>query len=659
MPSDAKLVRRLSLTDSILLLAGGIIGSGIFLTAKDVAINTRHPWLFLTVWVVGMGMALLACFAFAELGGMFPHAGGQYVYMREAYGDTAGFLYGWMYFTVSATGTVAALGVGFATYLGQTFPALHAEQVILPLRFVDITRGHLIALAAIALQTLINIFGVKKGAILQNVATWAKFGAIGTFVVGGLLLGRGSWDHFRHSLVPSGNEHVSIATGVGIALIAVFWAYDGWVYVTFVGGEIKDPQRNVPRALIWGLILVGVVYISINAVYIYALPMNEIAAQEAVAQTAAVSMFSGRVAPWLSMMVALSCFGAMAPCLMSGARVYYAMAEDGIFFHALAKVHPRWHTPVMSLVLQAIWAGVLALSGKYDELFTYVMFMMVLSYVLTVVGLFVLRRKKPDVPRPYRCTGYPVLPAIYVVLGSLWAINAAVEKRKETLVGTAIVLLGVPFYLWWKRQRKADAARELVGALEIRLAGCFMNFQNFDLEYFQSQFERTVEINLADSSVKCANVSDLLAGEDPSPLLELPLYYPEVNGTTLLRERIAALYPNTSAANVLVTVGAAQANWMVCNTLLEQGDEVIVVSPGYRQVWGLAKNTGCRVKETHLRPENNWRLDMDELESLAGPKTKADFHCESEQSNRQHSVARRDGADREHLQKDWSVAARG
>jgi basic amino acid/polyamine antiporter, APA family len=165
-------------------------------------------------------------------------------------------------------------------------------------------------------------------------------------------------------------------------------------------------------------------------------------------------MFSARVAPWLSMMVALSCFGAMAPCLMSGARVYYAMAEDGIFFHALAKVHPRWHTPVMSLGLQAIWASVLALSGKYDELFTYVMFMMVLSYVLTVVGLFILRRTQPDLPRPYRCTGYPWLPAIYVVLGSLWALNAAVEKRKETLVGTAIVLLGVPFYLYWKKQKE-------------------------------------------------------------------------------------------------------------------------------------------------------------------------------------------------------------
>jgi APA family basic amino acid/polyamine antiporter len=454
---ENKLVRGLSLTDSILLLAGGIIGSGIFLTAKDVALNTWQPWLFLFVWVIGMGMALLACFAFAELGAMFPSAGGQYVYMRESYGDAAGFLYGWMYFTVSATGTVAALAVGFATYLGQTFPALRAEQVVLSLRFVDVTRGHLIALAAIALQTLINIFGVKKGAVLQNVATWAKFAAVAVFVLGGLLLGRGSWDHFNHPL-PAAPGSASLVTGIGVALIAVFWAYDGWVYVTFVAGEVKDPQRNLPRALIWGLVLVGVVYIAINAVYVYALPMQEIAAQEAVAQTAAVSMFSGRVAPWLSMMVALSCFGAMAPCLMSGARVYYAMAEDGVFFRSLARVHPRWHTPVISLVLQSIWSAVLALSGKYDELFTYVMFMMVLSYVLTVAGLFVLRRKQPDTPRPYRCTGYPWVPAIYVALGSLWAINAAIAVPKATLKGVVIVAVGVPFYWYWKKQRKKAAS---------------------------------------------------------------------------------------------------------------------------------------------------------------------------------------------------------
>jgi APA family basic amino acid/polyamine antiporter len=373
-----------------------------------------------------------------------------------------------MYFTVSATGTMAALGAGFATYLGQAFPALEAQRAVLSVPFgfghaLTVTRGHLIALAAIALQTVINVFGIRKGAVLQNVATWAKFATIGGFVVLGLAFGRGSWEHYRHA-IPAAPGSGSLLTGVGVALIAVFWAYDGWMYITLVAGEVKDPRRNLPRALIWGMTLVGVVYILINSVYLYALPMSEIATHEAVAQAAAVSMFSGKVAPWLSLMVALSCFGAMAPCLMSGARVYYAMAEDGVFFRALARVHPRWRTPVMSLVLQAVWASVLTLSGKYDELFTYVMFMMVLSYVLTVAGLFVLRRTRPDVERPYRCTGYPWLPAIYVVLGSAWAINAAVEKRKETLVGTAIVLLGVPFYLYWKRQRKAEAARRASSA---------------------------------------------------------------------------------------------------------------------------------------------------------------------------------------------------
>ena len=451
----AKLVRRLSLSDSILLLAGGIIGSGIFLTAQDVATNTRYPWLFLVIWIVGVCVTLLACFAFAELGGMFPQAGGQYVYMREAYGDAAGFLYGWMYFTVSATGTMAALGVGFATYLGQAFPALQAQRAVLGMGPVTVTRGHLIALAAIALQTLINIFGVKKGAILQNVTTWAKFAAIGSFIVLGLALGHGSWSHY-HQAMPAAPGSASMLTAIGIALIAVFWAYDGWVYITFVAGEVKDPQRNLPRSLILGMALVGLVYIAINAVYLYALPMKEIAAHETVAQTAAVSMFSPRIAPWLSLMVALSCFGAIGPCLMTGARVYYAMAEDGVFFRALARVHPRWHTPAISLVLQAVWASILALSGRYDQLFTYVMFMMVLSYVLTVAGLFILRRKKPEAERPYRCTGYPVLPALYVILGSLWAINAALEKKKETLVGVVIVLVGVPFYLYWKRQRTAQ-----------------------------------------------------------------------------------------------------------------------------------------------------------------------------------------------------------
>src|SRR5205823_6407802 len=271
LPKDSKLVRELSLLDSILLLAGGIIGSGIFLTAKDIAINTRTPLLFLSIWAIGMVITMLACFAFAEMGAMFPEAGGQYVYVREAYGEFVAFLYGWMIFTVSVAGTIAALGAGFATYIGSIFPALNASHPVftLPgftlvphltwflhwhtpsigLGAFTLTRGHLVAVAAIAVQTIINIFGVRRGAILQNIATWAKFAAIAAFVVLGLAIGKGSWGHYSAAL-PRPENAPSLFSAMGVALIAVFWAYDGWVYITWSAGEVKDPQRNLPRALI-------------------------------------------------------------------------------------------------------------------------------------------------------------------------------------------------------------------------------------------------------------------------------------------------------------------------------------------------------------------------------------------------------------------------
>jgi basic amino acid/polyamine antiporter, APA family len=448
--------------DSILLLAGGIIGSGIFLTAQDVAVNTRRPWLFLFIWLLGMVITMLACFAFAEMGAMFPEAGGQYVYMREAYGDFVAFLYGWMIFTVSIGGTIAALAAGFSLYIGSIFPALSGSHTVFAIGSFALTRGHLVALAAILAQTLVNIFGVHKGAILGNLATWMKFAAIAAFVGFGAAIGRGSWGHYSMPM-PSETGSPGMLAGIGVALIAVFWAYDGWVYITWVAGEVRDPERNLPRSLISGLLLVGVIYLAINAVYLYALPMTGIAQQTAVAQGAAVSMFSGRAAQWLALMIALSCFGAMASCILSGARVYYAMAEDGVFFRALAKVHPRWHTPVTSLVLQAVWAGILTLSGGYDQLFTYVMFMMVLSYVLGVVALFILRRKMPDAERPYRCAGYPWLPALYVIIGTVFTINAIVAKPKEALFGVAIVLAGVPLYLYWRRPGRAKAAEMMAG----------------------------------------------------------------------------------------------------------------------------------------------------------------------------------------------------
>jgi APA family basic amino acid/polyamine antiporter len=458
LPNNTKLIRGLSLTDSILLLAGGIIGSGIFLTAEDIASSTRIPWLFLAVWVIGLAVTLLAAFAFAEMGAMFPDAGGQYVYIREAYGDFTAFLYGWMIFTVSVGGTIAALGAGFAEYVGAVFPSLAHNRALMVLGPFTLTRGHLVASASIVCLTLANIFGVRRGAVLQNIATWIKFLAIGAFVILGLGFGKGSWSHYS-AAVSSASAFPGVSTllsGIGVALIAVFWAYDGWVYITWVAGEVKDPERNLPRSLIWGLVLVGLLYIAINATYLYALPMKQISAEPAVAQAAAASMFGPTAGRWLALMIAISCFGAMAACIMSGARVYYAMAEDGVFFRTLAKVNPRWHTPVASLVLQALWSIALALSGGYTQLFTFVMFMMVLSYALTALAVFVLRRTRPQAERPYRCTGYPWLPALYILLSGAWIVNALVKRTLESLVSIGIVLLGIPFYLYWKGHKASE-----------------------------------------------------------------------------------------------------------------------------------------------------------------------------------------------------------
>jgi APA family basic amino acid/polyamine antiporter len=455
--SQPSLVRGLSLLDSILLLAGGIIGSSIFLTAKDIAAPLPHPVLFLLVWVMGALISMCAAFAFAEMGSMYPSSGGQYVYLREAFGDLIAFLYGWMLFTVANGGSIAALSVAGAVYLGSIFPSISQEHVVLAVAGITVTRAHIVALLAIVVVTWINVVGLRKGAILQNVATWAKFAAMAAFVILGFAIGKGSWSNFlpaQSSSAPgllAGMSSMQLLSALGVGLIAVFWAYDGWVYVTWVAGEVKDPQRNVPRAMVLGIIVVAVIYIAMNMTYMYAMPLNEIAQHETIAAAAATALFSPGATVWLSATIALACFGASASCTLSGARVYYAMAKDGVFFHSMARIHPKYRTPALSLIWQGLWACVLTLSGKYDELYTYVIYGMVLSYTLTVIGLFVLRKKRPDVPRPYRCTGYPWLPAIYILLGSWWTLNTIVTRPKEAIIGTGIVLVGVPFYLYWKR----------------------------------------------------------------------------------------------------------------------------------------------------------------------------------------------------------------
>jgi basic amino acid/polyamine antiporter, APA family len=452
--NEPSLIRGLSLLDSILLLAGGIIGSSIFLTAKDIAGPLPHPALFFLVWVLGAVISMSAAFAFAELGSMFPDSGGQYVYLREAFGDLVAFLYGWMLFAVANGGTIAALSVASAAYLGEIFPILSQKNVIFNVHGVAFTNAHVFGLISIVIVTWINVAGLRRGAVLQNVATWAKFLAMGAFVILGFAIGKGHWGNFTYHAgtggITMGMTRNELISALGVGLIAVFWAYDGWVYITWVAGEVRDPRRNVPRAMVLGLILVAVVYLAMNLTYVYAMPINEVAQHETIAASAAVVLFSPLAAKWLSAVIALACFGAMASCTLSGARVYFAMAQDGVFFKRMAEVHPKWRTPALSLIGQAVWSCLLTVSGRYDQLYTYVIFGMILSYTLTVIGLFVLRWKRPEIPRPYRCSGYPWLPGFYVLLGSWWVLNTIWKRPMEALASAVIVLIGVPGYLYWK-----------------------------------------------------------------------------------------------------------------------------------------------------------------------------------------------------------------
>jgi APA family basic amino acid/polyamine antiporter len=462
-PDNAQpsLIRGLSLLDSVLLLVSGIIGSSIFLTAKDIAGPLPQPALFLLVWVIGGVVSLFGCVAFAELGSMFPESGGQYVYLREAYGDLVAFLYGWMLFSVANGGTIAALAVAAAAYMGEIVPPISQEHVVFAVAGITFTRAHALGLVLIAILTYVNVVGLRWGALLQNVSTWTKFVAMAAFVVLGFAIGKGDWSHFHSQSVglSMGLSPRQLISALGVALIAVFWAYDGWVYITWVAGEVKEPRHNVPRAMVLGVMAVGVIYMAMNVTYLYALPVREIAKHETIAHAAAEHLFSPRAAVWLSAMIAISCFSAAASCTLAGARVYLAMAQDGVFFKRMAVIHPRWRTPAFSLIGQGIWAAALTLSGRYDQLYTYVIYGMVLSYTLTVLGMFVLRWRRPEIPRPYRCTGYPWVPAIYVLIGTAWTLNTIITRPTQAFWGTAIVLIGVPGYLYWKRiNRKASVA---------------------------------------------------------------------------------------------------------------------------------------------------------------------------------------------------------
>jgi basic amino acid/polyamine antiporter, APA family len=449
-------LRQLSLFDAVLLLVGGTVGPAIFLTPAEVAAQIPNPVLFLLMWIVVGVITLIAGLACAELGGMFPEAGGQYVYIREAYGHFPAFIYGWVLFTVGNSGAIAAISVMFALFAGRVFPAISADKILCTLTVPHgpswhLSSGSAVAVASIIFLTLINIIGIRRAAAFYKTTTLLLVAGLAVLAVLGFTSGHGSWSNF---LPASGPLSASpTASAYGLAFVALFWTYDGWTFVSWVAGEVRDARRTIPRALVTGIALVILIYVSANILFIYAMPVPRLASESTAAISALEHLFSQKMGLWVSLLIAISCIGSNSVVVMSGPRVYYAMAKDDVFFPALKKLHPRTGTPVMSLVVQCIWASVVTVSGRYEQIYTCYIFMMTLTYVFTIGAVFVLRRTRPNQPRTYLCVGYPWLPGIYLLIAAAFVVGTLVVRPGESLTGLALAACGIPGYLYWRRRK--------------------------------------------------------------------------------------------------------------------------------------------------------------------------------------------------------------
>jgi basic amino acid/polyamine antiporter, APA family len=450
------LVRGLGTWDGALLTIGSIVGTGIFLTTSDMARVLPHPGLILAVWLAGGLLTLAGALSYGELGAMFPRAGGMYHYLREAYGPLWGFLFGWAAFLVIMSGGMAALGVAFGTYLGSFLPFFSTDDVLasIPLGTWTwrVNGGQIAACLAILVLTAINHLGLKEGAWVQNLLTVLKIGAIVAFILLGLLAPA----HASPDLTaPLGIAGGALLTAFGVAMIAALWTYDGWYGLTCSAGELRDPGRSLPLGLILGTAIVTALYVLLNLVYIRALPVPAMAEAPRIGEAAAGILFGPTGARLVSLAVLISTFGCISSTILYSSRIYQPMAEDGVFFRSLAEVHPRYRTPVRSLWAQTVWALLLTLSGTYEQLYTYVVFVSVMFHAATAAAVIVLRRTRPDHPRPYRTWGYPAVPVLFI-LGCLLLIgNTLAEKPVESLLGLGLLALGLPAYLWFRKRTAA------------------------------------------------------------------------------------------------------------------------------------------------------------------------------------------------------------
>ncbi len=449
-----ELRRELSLLDSTLLAIGVMVGSGIFMTTGIMAVDLPSGGALLAAWAVAGVLTLAGALTIAELGAALPAAGGQYVYLREAYGPLPAFLFGWLTLLVFQPGSIAAVAVGFAAFLGYFAPVLGTENVLYRTSLGShpfvLSAGQIVAALTILGLTGLNSRGLRLGSNVMNVFAFLKLATLAAFVVLGFTLGSGGLSASEASSAPAG---FTIA-GFGVAVVAALWAYDGWINLTFSAGEIRDPSRNFPRALILSTAIVTAGYLLVNAVYVHALPISEMQGVTRIAEKAATVLFGSFAAGLIAAAIAVATFGSTHGTMLTGARVYYAMAKDGLFFESAAAVHPRFGTPHVSLWWQGLWSALVALSGTYDQLFNYAMFAAILMYAAATAAVFTLRRKRPELPRPYRTWGYPVVPVLYLVALFLLAVTSLRERPVESMAGLVLLATGVPVYGLWRRKQR-------------------------------------------------------------------------------------------------------------------------------------------------------------------------------------------------------------
>jgi APA family basic amino acid/polyamine antiporter len=488
---DQELVKGLGLTSATMLVMGSMIGSGIFIVSAEISRDVQSPALLIGAWVITGFLTIVGALSYGELAAMMPRAGGQYVYLRESLGPLWGFLYGWTLFLVIQTGTIAAVGVAFGKFLGIFWPAVSSSHWIVHLwkvpKFaigpmmlggmdVGLNTQNFVAILVVVVLSVINIFGVKTGALIQNIFTTAKVSALLGLVLFGIFLGRNAhavavnfganfWKNAGLGTLHDvgGGVLVSTLTVLAIAQVGSLFSADAWNNVTFTAGEVKNPSRNLPLSLALGTGVVIALYIACNFIYLGALPLMgsptgatlvergiQYASEDRVATAVIAQMFGSAGGALMAVAIMISSFGCCNGLILAGARVYYAMAKDGLFFRSVAKLHPSYKTPVISLMVQMVWTAILCISGTYNDLLNYVIFAVLVFYILTIFGLFVLRRTHAEAERPYRAVGYPVLPAVYIVMALFIDVVLLRYKPQYTWPGLIIVLLGIPVYYIWR-----------------------------------------------------------------------------------------------------------------------------------------------------------------------------------------------------------------